>query len=200
MVKLLEGLVDDGRRSTAHHVLAHLRKMFNWAIARDAYGLSILAGRPRHGAGHHRRREAAPAGLERSGDPGGLAGHVRREAVRPVRRIRAAVARHLPARCARSPTPNGRRPTSRSRLWTIPAARMKGAASHEIPLSGLAIEIIEVGPAGEREARHVCFHDDGVLEADQRLLESQGRARPGHQRRPRQPRFPDSSFMTCAER
>jgi hypothetical protein len=39
VVKLLENVVDDGRASVAHHLLAYLSKLFNWAIARDAYGL-----------------------------------------------------------------------------------------------------------------------------------------------------------------
>ena len=39
VVKLLEDVVDDGRASVAHHLLAYLSKLFNWAIARDVYGL-----------------------------------------------------------------------------------------------------------------------------------------------------------------
>lgn len=31
-------------------------------------------------------------------------------------------------------------------LWTIPAPRMKGGAAHEVPLSGLALEIIKSLP------------------------------------------------------
>jgi hypothetical protein len=32
-------MVDDDRPYAAHHLLAHLSKMFNWAIVRDVYGL-----------------------------------------------------------------------------------------------------------------------------------------------------------------
>jgi integrase len=31
-----------------------------------------------------------------------------------------------------------------SKLWTVPASRMKGDAAHEVPLSLLAVEIIEL--------------------------------------------------------
>ncbi len=30
-----------------------------------------------------------------------------------------------------------------AKLWTIPAARMKGDAAHEVPLAPLAVEILE---------------------------------------------------------
>ena len=67
VVKLLEGLVDDGRRSTAHHVLAHLRKMFNWAIARDAYGLRsspVVRGMARDIIGAEKPRQRVLSDLE----------------------------------------------------------------------------------------------------------------------------------------
>jgi hypothetical protein len=39
VVALLEEVVDSGRPYIAHHLLAYLKKLYNWAIARDLYGL-----------------------------------------------------------------------------------------------------------------------------------------------------------------
>jgi integrase len=39
VVELLEEVVDRGAPYQAHNLLGHVRKLFNWAIARDVYGL-----------------------------------------------------------------------------------------------------------------------------------------------------------------
>jgi integrase len=39
IVEIVEAVVDRGAPYLAHHVLAHTRKMFNWALARDVFGI-----------------------------------------------------------------------------------------------------------------------------------------------------------------
>ena len=65
VVKLLEKVVDEDRPYTAHHLIAYLSKLFNWAIVRDVYGLNGVADYARHREGRHRRQEAPPTRSER---------------------------------------------------------------------------------------------------------------------------------------
>ena len=140
VVRLLEGLVDDGRRLTAHHVIAHLSKLFNWALSRDAYGLEtspVVHGMSKDIVGPKRPRQRVLSEQEmievwratlRLSDPFGP--FTRMLLVTGQRLREVAQARWSEIDLA-------------ARLWTIPATRMKGGAAHEIPLSPLAIEILE---------------------------------------------------------
>ncbi len=149
VVRLLEGLVDDGRRSTAHHVLAHLSKLFNWAIARDVYGLQaspVVRGMAKDIIGAKRPRQrvlSEPEILEvwratfALSDPFGP--FVRLLLVTGLRLREVANAKWSEI-------------DLEARMWTIPAARMKGGAAHEVPLSPLAVEILESVRPGKPDA------------------------------------------------
>ena len=65
VVKLLEKVVDEDRPYIAHHLLAYLSKLFNWAIVRDVYGLNASPITRAAWRRHHRRQEAPPARSER---------------------------------------------------------------------------------------------------------------------------------------
>jgi integrase len=146
VVKLLEDVVDDGRASVAHHLLAYLSKLFNWAIARDVYGLQaspITRGMGKDIIGAKKPRQRVLS----NGDI--------------VEVWRASDALPSPFNAfARMLFVTGQRLREVAnakwsefdldvKLWTIPAARMKGDAAHEVPLSTLAIEIIESLPKPE---------------------------------------------------
>ncbi|HEY5204347.1 MAG TPA: site-specific integrase [Roseiarcus sp.] len=140
VVKLLEDVVDDGRASVAHHLLAYLSKLFNWAIARDAYGLQsspIIRGMGKDSIGAKKPRQrvlstAEIAEVWRSSAtlPSPLDAFVRMLLVTGQRLREVANAKWSEFNLD-------------EKLWTVPALRMKGDAAHEVPLSPLAIETIE---------------------------------------------------------
>ena len=93
-------MVDDGRPAAAHHVLAYLSAMFNWGIARDAYGLQaspVIRGMAKDIIGAKKPRQRV---LNEAEAGRGLAGHVR--VVRPVRPV------HEDADCDRPAVARGR--------------------------------------------------------------------------------------------
>ena len=140
VVKLLEDVVDDGRASVAHHVLAYLSKLFNWAIARDVYGLQASPitrgmGKDIIGAKKPRQRILSNAQIvevwqSSTALPSPFSAFVPMLLVTGQRLREVAIAKWSEFDLD-------------AKLWTIPAARMKGDAAHEVPLSPLAIEIIE---------------------------------------------------------
>jgi integrase len=140
VVKLLEDVVDDGRASVAHHLLAYLSKLFNWAIARDIYGLQsspIIRGMGKDSIGAKKPRQRVLSSVEiaevwQASDalPSPFNAFARMLLVTGQRLREVANARWSELDLD-------------AKLWTIPAARMKGDAAHEVPLSPLAIEIIE---------------------------------------------------------
>ena len=186
VVKLLEDVVDDGRASVAHHLLAYLSKLFNWAIARDVYGLQsspIIRGMGKDSIGAKKPRQRVLSSVE----------------IAEVWQASDALPYPFNA-FARMLLVTGQRLREvanakwsefdlESKLWTIPAARMKGDAAHEVPLSLLAIEIIEFAcEAGGPKAWRVRLLDDRRQSADLRLLKGQSRARSHRQREARQGR------------
>jgi integrase len=140
VVKLLENVVDDRRASVAHHLLAYLSKLFNWAIARDLYGLQSSPitrgmGKDIIGAKKPRQRvlssgEIAEVWQASDALPSPFNAFARMLFVTGQRLREVANAKWSEF-------------DLNAKLWTIPAGRMKGDAAHEIPLSPLAIEIIE---------------------------------------------------------
>jgi integrase len=155
VVKLLEKVVDEERPYIAHHLLAYLSKLFNWAIVRDVYGLNaspITRGMAKDiiGAKKPRQRVLSPAEMVqvwRAADalPSPFGAFVRALLVTGQRLREVANARWSEI-------------DFDAKLWTIPAARMKGDAAHEVPLSALAIEILtSLAKPGERKPDAFVF-------------------------------------------
>ena len=140
VVKLLEDVVDDGRASVAHHLVAYLSKLFNWAIARDAYGLQaspVTRGMAKDIIGAKRPRKRVLSASEivevwraSAALPSPFGAFVRMLFVSGQRLREVANAKWSEI-------------DFNAGLWTIPAPRMKGDAAHEVPLSRLAVEILE---------------------------------------------------------
>ncbi len=140
VVKLLEEVVDDGRASVAHHLLAYLSKLFNWAIARDVYGLQaspITRGMGKDIVGAKKPRQHVLNSAEifevwqaSAALPSPFGAFIRMLLATGQRLREVANAKWSEF-------------DFEAKLWTIPAGRMKGDAAHEVPLSPLAIEIIE---------------------------------------------------------
>jgi integrase len=139
VVKLLEKVVDDGRPYVAHHLLAHLSKLFNWAIVRDVYGLNaspITRGMATAIIGPKKPRQRVLNDTElrqiwqaTEATPYPFGPFVRMLLVTGQRLREVANAKWSEFDLD-------------GRLWTIPATRMKGDAAHGVPLSPFAMEII----------------------------------------------------------
>ena len=159
VVKLLESVVDDGRASVAHHLLAYLSKLYNWAIARDTYGLQsspITRGMAKDIIGAKKPRQRvlsnpeivevwqAAASLAKPFDS-----FVRMLLVTGQRLREVANARWSEIDLD-------------AKLWTIPAARMKGDAAHEVPLSPLAVDLLSaLAKPEQRKASAYLFSTTG---------------------------------------
>jgi len=139
VVKLLEEVVDDGRASVAHHLLAYLSKLYNWAIARDTYGLQaspITRGMAKDIIGAKKPRQRVLSNAEivevwtaAASLPKPFDSFVRMLLVTGQRLREVANARWSEIDLD-------------AKLWTIPASRMKGDAAHEVPLSPLSVEML----------------------------------------------------------
>jgi integrase len=151
VVKLLEKVVDEDRPYIAHHLLAYLSKLFNWAIVRDVYGLNaspITRGMAKDiiGAKKPRQRVLSDAELREiwnatEATPYPFGPFVRMLVVTGQRLREAAN-----AKWSEFDLDQG--------LWTIPPHRMKGDAAHEVPLSPLAVEILRSIPVDEKRRRY----------------------------------------------
>ena len=118
----------------------YLSKLFNWAIARDAYGLQaspVTRGMAKDiiGAKRPRQRvlkdfEMAEVWKASAALPSPFGAFVRMLLVTGQRLREVANAKWSEF-------------DLEAKMWTIPAARMKGDAAHEVPLSALAVEILE---------------------------------------------------------
>ncbi len=150
VVKLLEKVVDEDRPYIAHHLLAYLSKLFNWAIVRDVYGLNaspITRGMAKEiiGARKPRQRVLSDSELRelwRATEemPYPFGPFVRMLLVTGQRLREVAN-----AKWSEFDLDNA--------LWTIPADRMKGDAAHGVPLSPLALRILRSVPQDDKKPR-----------------------------------------------
>lgn len=145
VIAMLEETVDRGSPYVAYHLLAYTRKLWNWSIAREAYGLEsspcdrisavdvIGERKPRNRilSDHEIRliwnATAWPREHEGLGYP--VAPLVRLLLITGQRLREVAEARWREVDFERA-------------LLTIPAPRMKGESAHEVPLSPMAVELL----------------------------------------------------------
>jgi integrase len=139
VVTIIEEVVDRGAPYQAHNLLGHVRTLFNWAIARDIYGLDRSPC--------DRLKPAAVIGKK-----------LARKRVLNDPEIRALwracdVIGYPYGPLFRLLLLTGQRKSEvaearwsefdfEGKLWTIPAARMKADAAHVVPLTAEAIEVL----------------------------------------------------------
>jgi integrase len=136
-------LADAGKLYAAHQLLAYTKKLFSWAIARGVSGLESSPCDRISARSIIRRREPRQRVLndaevrtvwEVSGALGfPLSPFIRLLLITGQRRAEVADMQWAEVNLDVA-------------LWTIPPCRMKGGAAHEVPLSGLALEIIKSLP------------------------------------------------------
>src|SRR3954449_3546008 len=139
----IRAIVNRGARYQAHNAFALLRLLYRWAIGTGEYGINaspverLQAGKL-IGKLELRDRVLKDDELRRVWDAAGEMGS------RPGRVFRPLILTGLREReVANASWPEF---DLRARLWLVPAARMKGAAAHEIPLADRALELVEALP------------------------------------------------------
>jgi integrase len=138
VIELLDGIVDRGADVMANRTLAYLRKMLSWAVERGVIEASPAAGVGAPGDEQTRDRVLTHAELaavwrasEALGWPFG-----------PIVRLLIATAQRRDE-VAHMAWPDV---DLDGRLWTLPRELVKADRVHEVPLSGLALEIIGTLP------------------------------------------------------
>jgi hypothetical protein len=145
--EVLDEAVARGAKYQAHNLLGHIRRLFNWAIARGAYGLENSPcdrKRPKAVIGKKLSRKRVLSNAElrafwRATDAIGYP-------YGPLFRMLAFTIQR------KSQVADAQRPEfdREQKLWIIPAARMKGdeedAAPHVVPLTADVITILETLP------------------------------------------------------
>jgi integrase len=143
IIALIEEIADTGRNAVARKMHAYCSKLFGWAVARGKYGLetspcadvkpAALIGAPE--ARQRVLSDSETRVIWRASE--GLS-----YPVAPFIRLLLLTGQRLRevAEMQWSEIDLDKA------LWTIPAARMKGAAAHEVPLSLMAVEILKSLP------------------------------------------------------
>jgi integrase len=159
VVELLEAIVDRGSPSVAHHTFAYARKLFRWALNRSRYGIvsspleglsaTEIIGRKKRG-----KRVLTDAEIKLAW-----------EAAETLEYPHGPFVQMLLIKGQRlRETANATRPEfdlDETELWTVGAERMKGDATHEVPLVALAIILLKRLPRG-KEGSYVFSTTDGA--------------------------------------
>lgn len=147
VIRLLDGIVDRGAPIMANRTLAVVRKMFNFAIARDIIDASpcVMIQAPAKETPRDRVLSPAEIGAFWHGlDAAKMSGQVRLA----LKLMLVSAQRREEVTCA---------PWAEfdltDRVWEIPGSRAKNGLAHRVPLSTLALELLgEVREAaGESE-------------------------------------------------
>lgn len=146
VIDLIEDIADSGKKSAAHQALIYTRRIFNWAIARDAYGLvhspcDRVSARELAGPLQSRHRVLADweiraiwnAAESATKSPYPLAPFIKLLFLTGARRSEIAEATWSEIDFER-------------KVWMFGAARMKNGLPHEIPMTAQMIEILTALP------------------------------------------------------
>ena len=143
VVELMDEVVDRGTPYMARHLLAHVRRLYNWAIGREIYGLEAspcdrLKPSEIIGKSAERTRILSDAEIRHvwaaSEGLGYPFGPLARMLLLTGQRLReVAEASWLEVDLEKA-------------IWTIPAERMKADAPHAVPLAPEAVALLEALP------------------------------------------------------
>jgi integrase len=148
VIVLLDKVVDRGSPQTANNIFKIIRKMFNWAVKKDRMKISPCIGIDMPAPLNQKERAlnaveiktiwgALETGKTMSGD-----------VMRAIKLILVTAQR--PGEVSGMHTRE-----IDDGWWTIPSERAKNAKAHRVPLSSLAVEIIEQSMAENKKARDI---------------------------------------------
>jgi integrase len=151
IVRLLDRIEDENGASMADHVLAYLRRIFNWHASRaDDYRSPITRGMKRLNGNQARSRILTDDEIRKVW---AATGEMKNAFGPLVRFLLLSAARRNEGRyMRRSELDNG--------IWTIPGSRYKTGIDFALPLSGAAQSIVEALPAINDS--DLVFTNDGV--------------------------------------
>jgi integrase len=132
VLDLLDDIVDAGAPIEANRVLSATRKMFNWSLQRDILSASPCVGVKAPSAERPRDRVLSDEEL----------GNVWRAADRLDGPFGALVKLLILTGQRRSEIGGLRWSEIDGELWTLPAERVKNGKQHDVPLSGMALDIL----------------------------------------------------------
>lgn len=136
VLDLLDGIVDRGAPVAANRTLAAVRKLFNWAVARDVLATSPCAGVKPPSPETSRDRVLSDDEVRwfwtATAELGWPFGPMFRALLLTAQR-RDEVAEMTRAEVS-------------GNLWTIPAARAKNGRVHAVPLSAAAVAVLDAAP------------------------------------------------------
>jgi integrase len=142
VMEIIDAAVARGAPYQAHNLFGHIRRLFNWAIARGVYGLDRSPCdrmKPRDLIGP---KAARPCAVRHRIDGAVVRGRRSRLPVCPLFRMLALTGQRksdvADARWSEVELPK--------KLWTIPAARHKSLAPHVVPLSDDVITVLKSLP------------------------------------------------------
>jgi integrase len=138
VLELLDHVVDSGRPIAANRVLSAIRKMFNWAVARDIIAASPCAGVKSPTAERSRDRVLSDSELRAVWLAAGEVGSPFGALVRLL-----ALTGQRRDECAGM---TWKEIDAEQRLWVLPPGRTKANRPHEVPLSDAAIAVLESLP------------------------------------------------------
>jgi len=160
VIDLLDDVGRKNGRVMANRTFGAVRAVFNWALSKDIIGASPVAGIKRPGEERRGARILGDAEIREvwtaASALGYPFGHL-------VRLLLATGQRR--GEVAGMPRSGEIEADDDGAVWTIPAARTKNKLSHEVPLSSLAIELIENAASVREEAVRKAAADRGEAPA-----------------------------------
>jgi integrase len=151
IVRLLDRIEDENGASMADHVLAYLRRIFNWHASRaDDYRSPITRGMKRLNGNQARSRILTDDEIRKVW---AATGEMKNAFGPLVRFLLLSAARRNEGRYMR-------RSELDTGIWTIPGSRYKTGIDFALPLSGAAQSIVEALPAINDS--DLVFTNDGV--------------------------------------
>jgi integrase len=138
VIDILDRVVDGGAPIAANRTFSAVRKMFNWAVARDIIALSPCAGVKPPTAERSRDRKLSDEELKLVWQAAGEIGWPFGTMVQML--ILTGQRRDEVARMTWDEVDLGQR------LWTLPRERVKNNEAHEVPLSDAAIAVLTALP------------------------------------------------------
>jgi len=148
VIALLDKVVDRGSPQTANNIFKIIRKMFNWAVKKDRMKISPCTGIDMPAPLNQKERALNAVEIKTVWENLETAKTVSGDVVRAIKLVLVTAQR--PGEVSGMHTRE-----IDSGWWTIPSDRAKNGKAHRVPLSSLAMEIINESIAQNKKSREI---------------------------------------------